>query len=553
MKDQLFVIAIGGTGMRCLEAFVHLCAIGMFDNEEINILTLDTDQGNGNKARVENLIDLYNKVKTNDYQQMDGGKPKTNTFFSAKLNLYRFFTNYSNENANNYQKLSNVPTATLEQREEDKELSDLFFQDDTVQKFNLTHGYRAQTHLGSMLMYHAILQAVRNAVTNVDKAHEEEKALLNFLTLLVQAGQQARVFIFGSVFGGTGASSIPVIPRALADASKMMGGNQLSIENGAKFGSTLLTEYFTFNSPDQNKLKDEGVIASADNFAINSQAALQFYQDDPTVKKCYKRLYLIGWPLKDENFSENNGQAPTGGSTQKNPCHVVELMCACAAYDFFTLSSETIDNIKSAEYRYRCIETVNNTLKFKASDFVDRGEFFLNKLGAFFSLAHLILAKQGAAWIGKNNDPSYGTKGFIGRLKEQDAGDYTTITDQQASDINDYARMFAYSVSSEGDVIVPGWLSQINNSVGSNEFLFASSAFPNSVREIRGIDAGDIFLDKSHKWDKSLKGWGNRYDHLIDILRSSDSKPKEEQGKTVKECFLANLFNAITIAQKFKI
>lgn len=228
-------------------------------------------------------------------------------------------------------------------------------------------------------------------------------------------------------------------------------------------------------------------------------------------------------------------------------------MCACAAYDFFTLSSETIDNIKSAEYRYRCIETVNNTLKFKASDFVDRGEFFLNKLGAFFSLAHLILAKQGAAWIGKNNDPSYGTKGFIGRLKEQDAGDYTTITDQQASDINDYARMFAYSVSSEGDVIVPGWLSQINNSVGSNEFLFASSAFPNSVREIRGIDAGDIFLDKSHKWDKSLKGWGNRYDHLIDILRSSDSKPKEEQGKTVKECFLANLFNAITIAQKFKI
>ena len=35
MADKLFVIAIGGTGMRCLESFVHLCAIGMFDNEEI--------------------------------------------------------------------------------------------------------------------------------------------------------------------------------------------------------------------------------------------------------------------------------------------------------------------------------------------------------------------------------------------------------------------------------------------------------------------------------------------------------------------------------------
>ena len=57
MKDSLFIIAIGGTGMRCLEAFVHLCAVGMFDNEEIDILTLDTDQSNGNKGRVERLIE----------------------------------------------------------------------------------------------------------------------------------------------------------------------------------------------------------------------------------------------------------------------------------------------------------------------------------------------------------------------------------------------------------------------------------------------------------------------------------------------------------------
>ena len=37
MTDNLFVIAIGGTGMRCLEAFVHLCAVGMFDNKETKV------------------------------------------------------------------------------------------------------------------------------------------------------------------------------------------------------------------------------------------------------------------------------------------------------------------------------------------------------------------------------------------------------------------------------------------------------------------------------------------------------------------------------------
>lgn len=62
MNDKLFLIAIGGTGMRCLEAFVHLCAAGMFDDQEIEILTLDTDQSNGNKSRVEGLVELYNKV-----------------------------------------------------------------------------------------------------------------------------------------------------------------------------------------------------------------------------------------------------------------------------------------------------------------------------------------------------------------------------------------------------------------------------------------------------------------------------------------------------------
>ena len=59
-----FVIAIGGTGMRCLESFVHLCAAGMFDNKEIEILTIDTDQENGNKNRVENLVQNYIRIKS---------------------------------------------------------------------------------------------------------------------------------------------------------------------------------------------------------------------------------------------------------------------------------------------------------------------------------------------------------------------------------------------------------------------------------------------------------------------------------------------------------
>ena len=63
MNDsKYFVIAIGGTGMRCLESFVHLCAVGLFDDKEINVLTLDTDAQNGNKERTESLIHLYSSI-----------------------------------------------------------------------------------------------------------------------------------------------------------------------------------------------------------------------------------------------------------------------------------------------------------------------------------------------------------------------------------------------------------------------------------------------------------------------------------------------------------
>lgn len=80
----------------------------------------------------------------------------------------------------------------------------------------------------------------------------------------------------------------------------------------------MLTEYFSFQSPSDAQRKQEKLIASSDYFAINSQAALQFYQNDKTVKERYKRFYHIGWPAKDLNVSDSNGgKTITGGAEQK--------------------------------------------------------------------------------------------------------------------------------------------------------------------------------------------------------------------------------------------
>ena len=541
-----FVIAIGGTGMRCLESFVHLCAVGMFDNEEINVLTLDTDQTNGNKGRVEQLINLYQKVKSDSIDNIDGGTPNTNTFFSAKLNLYRFFTNYNDQQRKTYQNLSQINSGTAEQKEDNKELSKLML-DESVQNFNLDHGYRAQTHLGSMLMYNGIIEAARSVANNKAKAKTEEKELAAFITKLANDANNAMVFVFGSVFGGTGASSIPIIPVAMRDAVKIVSGGSQSLNlKNSKFGATLLTKYFTFKAPDKTQKEKEKVIADANNFAINSQAALQFYQGDPTVKNCYKRLYNVGWPVTSINLSEeNNSETITGGADQKNDCHVVELLCACAAYDFFTLDKFTN---QQAVYLYRSADFSGSGFCFNGSDFVgdNKGDIFANKLGAFISFAHIVLSVNKAAL--SNSD---GTKSFLSRFEKQGIEDYKAITDAQAAEIDEYLKLFAYDYVQ--NTIIRGWIYQIYKSIKPGKFIFKSDVFTENLRELKDMDPGNIFEDDRHNWDKGGL-LSNRYDNYVKTLLNPNCRPKEEQHvNTTKEKFLAHIYNSITIAQKFNV
>lgn len=552
MNEKLFLIAIGGTGMRCLESFVHLCAAGLFDNHTIEILTLDTDQTNGNKDRVESLIELYNKVKTNDAANQ-GGVQRSNTFFSAKLNLYRFFTDYSTPQRQTLHALASTKNLSEEQRQDNQDLSDLLFEKDSVQQFKLDHGYRAQTHLGSMLMYHGIIEAAINAKKGGETLKIQEKELEKYLELLNKHAANARVFVFGSIFGGTGASSIPVIPIAISEALKILtgGNNELNLKK-VLFASTLLTDYFTFKTPNDEQLSTDKVIADANNFALNSQAALSFYNDDTTVKKTYKKMYHIGWPsgLKINYSDGKAGNVVTGGHEQRNACHVAELMCAAAAYDFFNENRENLEKIGEAEYDFRTVEIDDNgNMQLSGASFVgaERGNVFDNKLGALLSLAHIILSKFEGAHEG-----ICGTAKLLDYLDSAKFSYYNNLSDEQCSELDEYLKEFGYKfVKSK---VIFGWIYQIYKSVGAGKFIFAPNAFITDIGGLHSIDPGTIFNDEAHHWDKTgLLGSSSakHFNTLVDLLKSDASLPKQPQGTTLKEEFLAQMYNAITIAQHF--
>ena len=547
MDDKLFIIAIGGTGMRCLEAFVHLCAAGMFDNKTIDILTLDTDQSNGNKGRVEGLIDLYNRLKTSDPQN-PGGNSTSDTLFSAKLNLYRFFTEYSNAERMTFKTLSQTRGLTPEQMENDKDLSDLFFDADSVQEFSLDHGYRAQTHLGSLLMYHGIIESAIKVKKGGDDVKDHDKDLQEFLQLLNRSAASARVFVFGSVFGGTGASSIPVIPIALRDALKILtsGNNELNL-NKVKFGSTLLTDYFRFDAPDDKQKSGAKVIADSTNFALNSQAAMGFYDNDPTVKQSYKMLYHIGWPsnLKIDYSKDRHGDVITGGKEQKNPCHVVELLSAAAAYDFFTRPDLSQPQ---AEYVFRAVETTEgNKLRLTGASFVgDKdGTIFEHKIGTMLSLAHIMLSRFEGAKEGTD-----GTIDFIKGLERWNVDAYSALPDEQARLLDAYLKEYAYSI--QDGQLAPGWLHQIRSTIDGS-FIFSEDALPSVPADLSTVDPGGIYTDEKYNWQSSGL-WGSkaekRFNKFIEVLKSDESAPTSQQGTSLKEKFIGNLYNAIKNTQK---
>lgn len=136
MAKQFFVLGIGGTGMRCIESLIHLCAMGMFDDTDIHLLALDTDVNNGNFGRLKNVKDAYQKAKG---LNLNNQEVQSNTFFSAKINYYEFSPNYQQNNTfsavfdyNNTQYNNKVAA----------DLADLVFTKD-VENFDLQHGYRA--------------------------------------------------------------------------------------------------------------------------------------------------------------------------------------------------------------------------------------------------------------------------------------------------------------------------------------------------------------------------------------------------------------------------
>jgi len=531
MKDQLFVIGIGGTGMRCLEAFIHTCAMGMYDDTEINILALDTDLENGNFHRFQELLEeCYMRIKgvNKNHYSLSG------TFFSSKINFYKFCPDYSDTaKSGKYSSLTNYSYHS----DQEKQLANLLLTEN-VREFDLKHGYRAQTHLGSILMYHSILDEVQKNVNG---------SLRKYIQAIFDASESAptKVFVLGSVFGGTGASSIPVIPKAFNAAMNIIEpGKSLS---KAFFGATLLSSYFRFSAPDDSQRSKQKVIASAKNFALNSQVAMMFYNEDKTVKTTYQKFYMLGTSNNDFETKQSGGEVVTGGAAQKNDSHYIELLAAFAAYDFFNTPVVKLEEIKSqkreVQYFFRA---VNESGKIEFKDFVstEKVKEFAKKFGMLIAMSFLVYPP--------NTD--FFAAAQTGTLIKNNISGYEDIDPGEVSAIKKYFEMFHFGIDGEGR-IKDGWVRQMHRSAnGSDKFLFHADMFSiQSDKDVSRFDfnkriyrPGDTDIDKL---EFGTGIFGNPFDEFKKgfVKTTDDASVTNKSEKLIKRIYqtLTSLYGFI--------
>lgn len=297
-----YLIGIGGTGAKCMESFVHLCGAGLLkDSQPVKIVYVDADISCGNLQRTQRTVDLYTKAQKIGYSD--------NGIFKNHIDVFEPWTPVPQGSSN----LDDVfQRSVMENKEDYKALGLLYNSLYTEQerKTPLDKGFRGHPAIGAAVMSYSM--------------QEETGEPWISLKQQINSDKDAKVFLFASVFGGTGAAGFPTIAKILDKTLKKDDKKQ----SVAKIGGALVLPYFQF--PPAPNTEEQEMQAKVSEFMLNTRSALDYYNKSGLLGNIFKSIYLIG----DNDLSQMK-EFSLGANTQKNAAHFIEIYAALAAFDFF--------------------------------------------------------------------------------------------------------------------------------------------------------------------------------------------------------------------------
>ncbi len=313
----LYLIGIGGTGSKCAEAITKLASVGLFPDQPIKTLFIDADETNGNLDRARSSLNIYQKC----YQLVSSSEKEQCPWMKTKIESFDLWSPFTGLNSNKELK-SFFNYNTIKQNQ--PALGNLFdvLYTKEEQEANLDVGFRGRPAIGSAVMSQVDLD-------RLDK--EPWGTIIKDIGLDAGAGNKPKIFLCGSIFGGTGASGLPTIGRLIAN--KLNKNN--NIKEPIPIGCLFMLPYFGFSAPPGED--PDGVYARSEQFLLNTEAALRYYVTQ--AQEAFDTVYLLG----NENLSRV--QFSIGKNSQRNEPHFLETYAGLAARHFWLHTSQVKNKV----------------------------------------------------------------------------------------------------------------------------------------------------------------------------------------------------------------
>jgi len=313
--DDLFIIAAGGSGAKVVEAMVHLCAAGLCPSQ-VHVLLVDGDAANGNRQRALQTLKTYQALQAWPWRvKPNTGQAEEIALFATRLEVYSLADQFSTDNAGKLRPL--VQTAP----QLHKALSVLL--DDQELDMDMRVGFTGRPNLGCLVMSRYLQRHLRN--------HERAKAFVQALEDSARkADSHPCVAVVGSVFGGTGASLLPVARSCIHSVFRepnASGNPRIELYDRMRWGKVMLLPFFR---PEGGV--NLGIVNPARHY-IDTSGALWFYgvNQAPTDATGIEPSYLIG----SDSPALRTTTAVAGAVGQNNSAFYHELLTALAILDFY--------------------------------------------------------------------------------------------------------------------------------------------------------------------------------------------------------------------------
>jgi hypothetical protein len=302
---KLHIVCIGGTGHKVLTSIIHLAASGAFRGtlganqiNELRVVTIDADDSNGNLSQTRTVLSAYQKFYQVLRQANIGLVNIEPVSPSLNISLYK-------DDKKSINKTFNIPQY---EGSDDADFIRFLYTDDELNA-EFDEGFYGHTSIGTLIV---------KDILKTNAVWKDFCAKIN---------ENDFVFVVGSIFGGTGASTIPVVLEEL---------NQRKREKDYKLAVLMLCPYFRAIG----EIREDGTLQpDSGNFQIKSKAALYYYYKQEQYRKT-DALYIIGEP--EQNYS--NEAASRGSSQQRNKAHPIELYAVTAFLDFIRESNQRTDS-----------------------------------------------------------------------------------------------------------------------------------------------------------------------------------------------------------------